>query len=237
LGLVGKGLTFDSGGYNIKTGPGCSIELMKFDMGWSAAVLGAAKALGQIKPPGVEVHFIVAACENMISGTGMRPGDIVTASNGKTIEVNNTDAEGRLTLADALVYACNQGVEKVIDLATLTGACVVALGPSIAGVFTPSDYMAKDVMAAAEVSGEKFWRLPMEDSYWDSMKSGVADMVNTGGRQGGAITAALFLKQFVDEKVQWMHIDLAGPVWNEKKRNATGFGISTLVEWVLKHSS
>jgi leucyl aminopeptidase len=114
LAIVGKGLTFDSGGYNIKTGPGCSIELMKFDMGGSAAVFGAAKALGQIKPPGVEVHFIVAACENMISGTGMRPGDIVTASNGKTIEVNNTDAEGRLTLADALVYACNQGVDKVM---------------------------------------------------------------------------------------------------------------------------
>ncbi|OVA16550.1 Peptidase M17 [Macleaya cordata] len=235
LALVGKGLTFDSGGYNIKTGPGCSIELMKFDMGGSAAVLGAAKALGEIRPPGV--HFIVAACENMISGTGMRPGDIVTASNGKTIEVNNTDAEGRLTLADALVYACNQGVEKIVDLATLTGACVVALGPSVAGVFTPSDDLAKEVFAASENSGEKFWRMPLEESYWESMKSGVADMVNTGGRQGGAITAALFLKQFVDEKVQWMHMDIAGPVWNEKKRTATGFGVSTLVEWVLKNSS
>ncbi|XP_027330939.1 leucine aminopeptidase 1-like [Abrus precatorius] len=237
LALVGKGLTFDSGGYNIKTGPGCSIELMKFDMGGSAAVLGTAKALGQIKPLGVEVHFVVAACENMISGTGMRPGDIVTASNGKTIEVNNTDAEGRLTLADALVYACNQGVEKIIDLATLTGACVVALGPSIAGVFTPSDDLAKEVFEASDVSGEKLWRLPLEESYWESMKSGVADMVNTGGRQGGAITAALFLKQFVDEKVQWMHIDMAGPVWNDKKRSATGFGIATLVEWVLKNAS
>ncbi|MBA0839134.1 hypothetical protein Goarm_004898, partial [Gossypium armourianum] len=239
LALVGKGLTFDSGGYNIKTGPGCSIDVMKIDMGGSAAVLGSAKALGQIKPPGVEVHFIVASCENMISGTGMRPGDILTASNGKTIEVNNTDAEGRLTLADALVYACNQGVEKVkpndahpiVDLATLTGACIVALGPSIAGVFTPSDELAKEVFEASEISGEKFWRMPLEESYWESMKSGVADMVNTGGRPGGAITAALFLKQFVDEKVQWMHIDLAGPVWNEKKRIATGFGVSTLVEW------
>lgn len=237
LALVGKGLTFDSGGYNIKTGPGCSIELMKFDMGGSAAVLGAAKALGQIKPLGVEVHFIVAACENMISGTGMRPGDVVTASNGKTIEVNNTDAEGRLTLADALVYACNQGVEKIIDLATLTGACVVALGPSIAGVFSPNDELVKEVLEASEVSGEKLWRLPIEESYWESMKSGVADMVNTGGRPGGSITAALFLKQFVDEKVQWLHIDMAGPVWNDKKRSATGFGVSTLVEWVLKNSS
>ncbi|KAL9260130.1 Leucine aminopeptidase 1-like protein [Drosera capensis] len=237
LGLVGKGLTFDSGGYNIKTGPGCLIELMKFDMGGSAAVLGAAKAIGQIKPPGVEVHFVVAACENMISGTGMRPGDIVTASNGKTIEVNNTDAEGRLTLADALVYTCKQGAEKIIDLATLTGACIVALGPSIAGIFTPSDDLAKEVLSASEVSGEKFWRMPLEESYWESMKSGVADMVNTGGRQGGAITAALFLKQFVDEKVQWLHIDMAGPVWNDKKHAATGFGVSTLVEWVLKNSS
>ncbi|XP_061347477.1 leucine aminopeptidase 2, chloroplastic-like [Gastrolobium bilobum] len=237
LALVGKGLTFDSGGYNIKTGPGCSIELMKFDMGGSAAVLGAAKALGQIKPLGVEVHFIVAACENMISGAGMRPGDIVTASNGKTIEVNNTDAEGRLTLADALVYACNQGVEKIVDLATLTGACRVALGPSIAGAFTPSDDLAKEVFEASEASGEKLWRMPLEESYWESMKSGAADMLNTGSRQGGAITAALFLKQFVDEKVQWMHIDMAGPVWNEKKRSATGFGIATLVEWVLKNAN
>ncbi|THG14538.1 hypothetical protein TEA_025275 [Camellia sinensis var. sinensis] len=180
LALVGKGLTFDSGGYNIKTGPGCSIEFMKFDMG---------------------------------------------------------DAEGRLTLADALVYACNQGVEKIVDLATLTGACVVALGPSIAGVFTPSDDLAKEVLAASEVAGEKLWRMPLEESYWESMKSGVADMVNTGGRQGGAITAALFLKQFVSEKVQWMHIDMAGPVASDKKRLATGFGISTLVEWVMKNSS
>ncbi|KAL7137909.1 hypothetical protein ABFS83_10G126600 [Erythranthe nasuta] len=237
LALVGKGLTFDSGGYNIKAGPGSMIELMKFDMGGSAAVLGAAKALAQIKPSGVEVHFIVAACENMISGTGMRPGDVLTASNGKTIEVNNTDAEGRLTLADALVYACNQGVDKIVDLATLTGACIVALGPSIAGVFTPSDDLANEVFGASEVSGEKFWRMPMEESYWESMKSGVADMVNTGGRQGGAITAALFLKQFVNEKVQWMHIDMAGPVWSDKKKNATGFGVSTLVEWVLHNSS
>ncbi|OIW18629.1 hypothetical protein TanjilG_13381 [Lupinus angustifolius] len=237
LALVGKGLTFDSGGYNIKTGPGCLIELMKFDMGGSAAVFGAAKALGQIKPLGVEVHFIVAACENMISGTGMRPGDIVTASNGKTIEVNNTDAEGRLTLADALVYACNQGVEKVVDLATLTGACAVALGPKIAGVFTPNDDLAKEVLQASEVSGEKLWRMPLEESYWESMKSGVADMKNSGSRQGGAICAALFLKQFVNEKVQWVHIDMVGPVWSYKKRSATGFGVATLVEWVLKNSS
>ncbi|KAM3401028.1 hypothetical protein ACQJBY_005690 [Aegilops geniculata] len=238
LAIVGKGLTFDSGGYNIKIGAVCNIELMKWDMGGSAAVFGAAKALGQIKPPGVEVHFIVAACENMISGTGMRPGDIVTASNGKTIEAYNTDAEGRLTLADALVYACKQGVDKIIDLATLTGFCRVALGPSIAGILTPSDELHEEVAAASEVSGEKFWRLPLEESYWETMKSGVADMLNTGAiPQGGVITAALFLKQFVDEKVQWMHIDIAGPVWSHKNRSATGFGVATMVEWVLKNSS
>ncbi|XP_076888504.1 leucine aminopeptidase 2, chloroplastic-like [Bidens hawaiensis] len=210
---------------------------MKFDMGGSAAVLGAAKALGQIKPPGVEVHFIVAACENMISGTGMRPGDIVTASNGKTIEVNNTDVEGRLTLADALVYACNQGVDKIVDLATLTGACIIALGPSIAGVFSPSEELAKEVVAASESAGEKLWRMPMEESYWEKMKSGVADMANSGGRQGDSILAALFLQQFADEKVQWLHIDMAGPVWNDKKKSATGFAVPTLVEWVVSNSS
>ncbi|XP_049386080.1 leucine aminopeptidase, chloroplastic [Solanum stenotomum] len=236
IALVGKGLTFDSGGYNLKTGAGSKIELMKYDMGGAAAVLGAAKALGEIRPFGVEVHFIVAACENMISGAGMRPGDIVTASNGKTIEVNNTDAEGRLTLADALIYACNQGVEKIIDLATLTGAIVTALGPSVAGAFTPSDGLAREVVVAAEASGEKLWRMPMEESYWESMKSGVADMINTGPRDGGAITGALFLKQFVDEKVQWLHLDIAGPVWSDEKKNATGYGVSTLVEWVLRNA-
>ncbi|XP_019170642.1 PREDICTED: leucine aminopeptidase 2, chloroplastic-like isoform X2 [Ipomoea nil] len=237
LALVGKGITFDSGGYNIKAGANSRIEIMKNDMSGAAVVLGAAKAMGQIKPAGVEVHFLTAACENMISGTGMRPGDIITASNGKRIEVNNTDAEGRLALADTLIYACKLGVEKIVDLATLTGACITALGPSVAGVFTPSEKLAREVLEAAEVAGEKLWRLPMEESYWENMKSGIADMVNTGPRDGGAITAALFLKQFVDEEVEWLHIDIAGPVFDEKKQVATGFGISTMVEWVLKHSS
>ncbi|XP_022946048.1 leucine aminopeptidase 2, chloroplastic-like [Cucurbita moschata] len=237
LGLVGKGITFDSGGYNLKTGPNSSIETMKNDMGGAAAIFGAAKAIAQLKPPGVEIHFVVPACENMISATGMRPSDIVTASNGKTIEVNNTDAEGRLCLADALFYTCNLGVEKIIDLATLTGACIIALGPSVAGAFTQNEDLAKEVIDAAERSGEKIWRLPMEESYWESMKSGVADMINTGPGQGGAITGALFLKQFVADNVQWMHLDIAGPVWNARKRIATGFGVSTLVEWVLKNAS
>jgi len=213
------------------------VELMKFDMGGSAATFGAAKAIGQIKPPGVEVHFIVAACENMISSTGMRPGDILTASNGKTIEVTNTDAEGRLTLADALVYTCNQGVDKIVDLATLTGACIIALGSNIAGIFSPDDELVDEIQEASKITGEKFWRLPLEESYWEIMKSNVADMVNAGSPKGSSITAALFLKQFVDENIQWMHIDMAGPVWNDKKGGATGFAISTLVEWVLKNSS
>ncbi|KAG6599151.1 Leucine aminopeptidase 1, partial [Cucurbita argyrosperma subsp. sororia] len=237
LGLVGKGITFDSGGYNLKTGPNSNIETMKKDMGGAAAIFGAAKAIAELKPLGVEIHFVVAACENMISATGMRPSDIVTASNGKTIEVNNTDAEGRLTLADALIYTCKLGVDKIIDLATLTGACITALGPSVAGAFTPNEELATEVFAAAERSGEKIWRLPMEESYWEFMKSGVADMINTGPGQGGAITGALFLKQFVDENVQWMHLDMSGPIWDARKSIATGFGVSTLVEWVMKNSS
>eukprot|EP00899_Mesostigma_viride_P027560 jgi/Mesvir1/798/Mv17391-RA.2 len=165
IAIIGKGLTFDSGGYNIKTGPGCMIELMKFDMGGAAATLGAAKALGSLKLPGPQVHFIVAACENMINGSGMRPGDILTASNGKTIEVNNTDAEGRLTLADALVYAANAGAEAAVDLATLTGACIIALGNDIAGLFTPDDAMADQLSAASKAACEKIWRMPMEDRW------------------------------------------------------------------------
>ncbi|HIK43858.1 MAG TPA: leucyl aminopeptidase [Leptolyngbyaceae cyanobacterium M65_K2018_010] len=234
LALVGKGLTFDSGGLNIKVA-GSGIEMMKVDMGGAAAVLGAAKAIGQLKPA-VEVHFISAAVENMISGKALRPGDILTASNGKTIEVNNTDAEGRLTLADALVFAEKLGVDAIIDLATLTGACIVALGDDIAGLFTDHEDLATALTAAAETAGEKFWRLPMEESYFEGMKSIVADMKNTGPRPGGSITAALFLKQFV-EHTPWVHLDVAGPVWTEQESGynnpgGTGFGVRTLVEWV-----
>ncbi|BBN08546.1 leucyl aminopeptidase [Marchantia polymorpha subsp. ruderalis] len=236
LAIVGKGLTFDSGGYNLKTGPGCSIEIMKIDMGGAAAAIGAAKAIAEVKPLGVEVNFIVAACENMIGGGGMRPGDILTASNGKTIEVNNTDAEGRLTLADALVYACNLKVDKIVDLATLTGACIIALGNDIGGMFTPNDALAEELSSASQSAGEKLWRMPMEDSYWEMMKSSIADMVNTGGRPGGSITAALFLKQFVNEDVAWAHLDIAGPVWSNEKKSATGFAVATLLNWVVKQA-
>ncbi|CAI5950585.1 unnamed protein product [Closterium sp. NIES-65] len=236
LALIGKGLTFDSGGYNLKAGPGSMIHLMKFDMGGAAAVLGAAKAIAAIQPQGVQVHFIIAACENMVSGGGMKPGDIITASNGKTIEVNNTDAEGRLTLADALLYAQQQGVEKIVDVATLTGACIIALGNDIAGLFTPSDELSAELEASSKACGDKVWRMPMEEAYWEGMRSKHADMLNTGGREGGSITAALFLKQFVVEGLPWAHLDIAGPVWSEKKGGGTGFGASLLYHWVASHS-
>lgn len=235
LAIIGKGLTFDSGGLNLKPS-GSGIEMMKIDMGGAAATFGAAKAIAQIKPE-VEVHFISAATENMISGRALHPGDILTASNGKTIEVNNTDAEGRLTLADALVFADKLGLDAILDLATLTGACMIALGDDIAGLFSPHEDLAAEVLKAAETSGEKLWRMPMEEAYFEGMRSVVADMKNTGPRPGGAITAALFLKQFVKD-TPWAHLDVAGPVWTEKEngyRNpgGTGYGVRTLVQWVL----
>jgi len=236
LAIIGKGVTFDSGGLNIK-GAGSGIETMKIDMGGAAATLGAAKAIAQIKPD-VEVHFISAVAENMISGRAMHPGDILTASNGKTIEVNNTDAEGRLTLADALVYADKLGLDAIVDLATLTGANLIALGEDIAGLYTPDDAVASQLEKAAQTSGEKLWRMPMEEKYFEGLKSGIADMKNTGPRPGGAITAALFLKQFVKE-TPWAHLDIAGPVWTDKENGyngagATGYGVRMLVNWVLE---
>ena len=234
--LVGKGLTFDSGGYNLKTA-GSQIEMMKYDMGGSAAVLGAMRAIAELKPAGVEVHMIVAACENMISGGAIHPGAIVKASNGKTIEINNTDAEGRLTLADALVYASKLEPDAIVDLATLTGACVIALGEEIAGLWSPSDGLADALLQAGEQGGENLWRMPLRASYREGLKSGLADMKNTGPRPGGSITAALFLQDFVARDIPWAHLDIAGTVWSDKGRGldpagATGFGVRTLVNWV-----
>ncbi|DBA70641.1 TPA: hypothetical protein ACH3X2_012024 [Trebouxia sp. C0005] len=212
--LIGKGLTFDSGGYNLKVGG--MIELMKFDMGGAGAVFGAAQIIADLKPEGVEIHFISASCENMIDGKGMLPGDVLTASNGKTVEVLNTDAEGRLTLADALVYAEKKcGAEAIIDVATLTGACMVALGTSMCGMFSPNQQLVSQLKQAGSKSGEKLWQLPLEDDYWENCKSPIADMTNIGGRFGGAITAALFLKEYVDsEKIPWAHLDIAGAAWD-----------------------
>lgn len=239
LAIVGKSLTFDSGGLNIK-GAGSGIETMKMDMGGGAATLGAAKAIGQLKPD-AEIHFICAATENMISGHAMHPGDILKASNGKTIEVNNTDAEGRLTLADALIFAEKLGVDAIVDLATLTGACIIALGDDIAGLWSTDETLATGLKKASEQAGEKLWQMPMEEKYFDGLKSQIADMKNTGPRAGGSITAALFLKQFVKE-TPWAHLDIAGPVWADKENGcnnsgATGFGVRTLVNWVLSYLS
>ncbi|MGL5833630.1 MAG: leucyl aminopeptidase [Waterburya sp.] len=232
--IVGKSLTFDSGGLNLKPS-NSGIETMKMDMGGGAATLGAAKAIAQLKPD-VEVHFICAATENMISGRAMHPGDILKASNGKTIEVNNTDAEGRLTLADALVYAEKLGVDAIVDLATLTGACIVALGNDIAGLWSTDETLTTEMTKAAELAGEKFWQLPLEDKYFEGLKSQIADMKNTGPRAGGSITAALFLKQFIKD-TPWMHLDVAGPVWADSpsgvnNKGATGFPVRTLINWV-----
>jgi leucyl aminopeptidase len=238
LAILGKGLTFDSGGLNIKP-TGSGIEVMKRDMAGAGATLGAAKALGLLQP-NVEVHFIVAATENMISGRAMHPGDVVTASNGKTIEINNTDSEGRLTLADALIFTQKLGVDAMIDIATLTSACIVALGNDIAGVWSPEDDLAHAILSASEQTGEKMWRMPMEDRYFDSLKSTIADMKNSGPTPGGAITAALFLKQFVKE-TPWAHLDVSGPIWTEHESGynnpgATGYGVRSLVHWVLANA-
>mgnify|MGYP005695229329 FL=1 len=236
IALVGKGLTFDSGGYNLKVGAS-QIEMMKYDMGGSAAVLGAAKALGAIKPEGLEIHFIVAACENMINGSAVHPGDVIKASNGKTIEINNTDAEGRLTLADALTYASNLKPDSIIDLATLTGAIVVALGNDVAGFWTNNNMMAKDLKTASSQAGEELWQMPLQKSYKNGLKSHIADMKNTGPRAGGSITAALFLEEFFDKNIKWAHIDIAGTCWTDKNKGihpsgATGYGVKTLVQWI-----
>ena len=234
--IVGKGLTFDSGGYNLKAGAGSMIEMMKFDMGGAGATLGAARAVADLKPSGVEVHFIIASCENMVDGKGLRPGDILVASNGTTVEINNTDAEGRLTLADALLYAQNQcNAEAIIDIATLTGACMVALGEDIAGLYSTTDEMAASVTAAAKAAGEKVWRMPLEEAYMEQLKSPIADLHNTGGRMAGSITAGLFLKEFIldKEKTAWAHCDAAGPCWKDKVGGATGYGAQMLAEWII----
>lgn len=239
--LVGKGLTFDSGGYNLKVGAS-QIEMMKYDMGGSAAVLGAARSIAELQPEGLEVHFIVASCENMVNGSAVHPGDIVRASNGTTIEINNTDAEGRLTLADALVYACALKPDAIVDIATLTGACLISLGVEIAGLWTPNDALAQDLNQAAVEAGEGLWRMPLHKPYKDGLKSLFADLKNTGPRPGGSITAALFLNEFVDSSIPWAHVDIAGTVWSDKGYGinpvgATGYGVRTLTNWVCQQAS
>lgn len=236
--LVGKGVTFDSGGLSIK--PSDGMMDMKIDMAGAAAVLAVFKALPALKLP-IEVHGIAAMVENMPSGTAIRPGDIITTMSGKTIEILNTDAEGRVTLADTLHYGSTLKPDMMIDLATLTGACMVALGQDITGLMTDDERLAARLMSASEASGEHLWRLPLFPGYAEMVKSRHADLKNiTGGRYGGAITAGLFLKEFVPPEIPWAHLDIAGPSYNEKDYGderpwgASGHGVRLLLEFLRK---
>ena len=210
---------------------------MKDDMSGAACVIGVMSAVKEFAPD-VEVHGIIAACENMPGCSAYKPGDILTAKNGKTIEVDNTDAEGRLTLADALCYADELGVDEIIDLATLTGACMVALGNQAAGIVGNDDNLVKSIIETAKSCGERYWELPMYEEYKESLKSEVADMQNTGSRWGGASTAGLFLKEFV-EKTKWAHIDIAGVAYFDKAqgefiKGSTGAGVRAMINYILK---
>jgi leucyl aminopeptidase len=231
LGYVGKAVTFDTGGISIK--PAAKMQEMKFDMSGGAAVLEALGAVAELEIP-VQITAVVPSTENMPSGHSMKPGDIVTAMNGKTIEINNTDAEGRLILADALCYAVAEGAERLVDLATLTGAIVVALGSTFAGLFSNDDEWFRDVDAAAQASGELGWRLPLHPEYFDLTKGVYADLTNASDqRKASSSYAAEFLRQFVDGR-PWVHVDIAGTAWGQGRAyngsGASGFGVRMLVE-------
>mgnify|MGYP000207976890 CR=1 FL=1 len=234
IALVGKAVTFDSGGLSIKTGDG--MMTMKMDMAGAASVLGVFQALPSLDLD-IEVHGIFLAVENMPSGKADRPGDVVKAMNGTTIEVLNTDAEGRVTLADALSYAMTLEPDAIIDLATLTGACVVALGEEVSGLLSSDQKLSDRLLAAAKEAGEGLWPLPLYEPYQELIKSKVADIKNIGGRAAGAITAALFLQHFVG-KTPWAHLDIAGPAYAEKETRSdtpfggTGHGVRTLLRYL-----
>jgi leucyl aminopeptidase len=233
LGLVGKGITFDTGGISIK--PADNMEKMKYDMAGAAAMIGAIRAIAELKP-NVKVIGVVCSAENMPDGKAFKPGDVVTAMSGKTIEIINTDAEGRLVLADGLHYAKTLGCTHLIDAATLTGACVVALGHNNVGLFSNDEDTWTAFMASLEKSGEKFWRLPCTDDYREQIKSQIGDIMNTGGRAAGAVTAAMFLKEFAGD-TPWIHLDIAGCAWNEEAKpwlpkGPTGIAVRSIVEWV-----
>jgi leucyl aminopeptidase len=232
LGLVGKGITFDTGGISLK--PADNMEKMKYDMAGGAAMLGAMRAIALLKPR-VRVICIVCASENMPDGKAQKPGDVQTAMSGKTIEIINTDAEGRLVLADGIAYAKQLGATHLIDAATLTGAVGVALGQINAGAFSNDDESFAKFNAGLATSGEKFWRLPLGDEYADQIKSDIADIKNTGGRYGGAITAAEFLKVFAED-TPWIHLDIAGLAWNDENKpwmakGPSGVAVRSIVEW------
>jgi leucyl aminopeptidase len=231
LALIGKGVTFDTGGISIK--PAADMHLMKEDMAGGAATIGAMSAIARLKVP-ANVLGLVPAVENMLSGQAMRPGDVLTALNGKTIEVLNTDAEGRLILADAVAYAQRLGAKRLVDAATLTGAVIVALGHEAAGLLGTPQNWVDQVRSAGEKAGERLWQLPLYDEYAEQLKSQIADVANVGGRAAGTITGAMFIRQFVDNGISWAHLDIAGTSWSEKERpylaeGPTGFPVRTFV--------
>jgi len=232
LGLVGKGITFDTGGISIK--PADGMEKMKYDMAGGATMIGAMRAIALLKPK-TKVTAIICATENMPSGKAQKPGDVQIAMSGKSIEIINTDAEGRLVLADGLHYAKQLGCTHLIDAATLTGAVVVALGYVNAGVFANDDKMYERFKTALDQAGEKMWRLPLDEEYKESIKSTIADIVNSGGRWGGSITAAMFLKEFAED-TPWIHLDIAGTAWTEEAKpwiakGPSGIALRSLVEF------
>ena len=239
LGLVGKGITFDTGGISIK--PADGMEKMKYDMAGAAAMIGAMHAIARLKPA-VKVIAVICSAENMPDGSAFKPGDVVTAMSGKTIEIVNTDAEGRLVLADGLYYARTLGCTHLINAATLTGAISIALGALNFGVFSNDDATCAKFMDGLAASGEKGWRMPCTDDYRDHIKSEIADMMNTGkNRYGGAISAAMFLKEFAGD-TPWVHLDIANCAWNEDKKpwhayGPSGVAVRSIVEWVRSYSA
>jgi leucyl aminopeptidase len=231
--LVGKGLTFDSGGISLK--PGEAMDEMKYDMGGAAGVLGTMKAICELQLP-INVIGVLAGCENMPSGNAYRPGDILTTMSGQTVEVLNTDAEGRLVLCDALTYVERFDPELVIDTATLTGACVIALGKHASGLFSSHNPLAHEILNAGEQAGDRAWRLPLWDEYQEQLDSPFADMANIGGRPAGSITAACFLSRFT-KKYNWAHLDIAGTAWTSgANKGATGRPVPMLTQFIINRS-
>jgi leucyl aminopeptidase len=238
LGLVGKGITFDTGGISIK--PAENMDKMKDDMSGGAAVLCAMAAISRLNAP-VRCIAVIPTTENMPGGKAIKPGDILTSAEGKTVEVLNTDAEGRLILGDGLWYARRLGATHLVDVATLTGACVVALGKTTSGLFGTPDTWVEQFRRASERAGDRSWPMPVFDDYKEQFKSEIADFANTGGRAGGAITGALFIKEFSGD-LPWVHMDIAGTAWNDETKpyqpkGATGVGVRTLVELALDAES
>lgn len=226
IAIIGKGITFDAGGLDLK--PPISMLTMRDDMSGAAAVITTMKAISQLKPD-VEVHAIVAACENMPSGSAYKPGDVIMSKAGLSIEIDNTDAEGRVTLADALAYAEELGVDEIIDIATLTGACMVAFGSVVSGILGNNDKKVSEFIAVGDEIGERYWKLPMYEEYGDNLKSDIADTKNTGGRNGGASAAGIFLSKFI-KNTPWVHIDIAGTAFVDGM--ATGVGVRSLIKYI-----